>query len=402
VRGLVPGFSYRLHFVWSLVDEQLGEFDAVFSTTDSSYLVRKLIESGQRGASTFDLIAYSRNLRMDVAVWELYPGLTAEDSLIGARHMDSAINHVKVICKDYASGERTRVLPRGATISAWRQQREQAHAEIMSDVAALAYQPKGNVGDIYPPDGREEAVGFEDVNLDGEKEDQWQHNFSAASEDVRISYSETVVALEMLNRYGLDEWARNSQKSSEDGHTVSDLIADLHIPAVVFNRHPDGRRESAESMMRAVGFRDITFQPTYDSATLDLAALEHSGRVSASWDYFTTTLLLYTSYYISVLILLHYSGRVSGSGDYVVKILGGWTDISAASKLRYIAHALDFQDVIERHAAAAATSPGAALYENFIAIFEDDIVLTSSPTRAHKRLVEVLSLLALLVQKYKY
>ena len=75
VRGLVPGFSYRLHFVWSLVDEQLGEFDTVFSTTTSSYLVRKLIESGQRGASTFDLIAYSRNLRMDVAVWELYPGV---------------------------------------------------------------------------------------------------------------------------------------------------------------------------------------------------------------------------------------------------------------------------------------------------------------------------------------
>ena len=119
-----------------------------------------------------------------------------------------------------------------------------------------------------------------------------------ASEDVRISYSETVVALEMLNRYGLDEWARNSQKSSEDGHTVSDLIADLHIPAVVFNRHPDGRRES-ESMMRAVGFRNITFQPTYDSATLDLAALENSGRVSASWDYFTTTLLLYTTIYLS-------------------------------------------------------------------------------------------------------
>jgi hypothetical protein len=296
VRGLVPGFSYRLHFVWSLVDEQLGEFDTVFSTTTSSYLVRKLFESGQRGqrgASTFDLIAYSRNLRMDVAVWELYPGLTAEDSLIGARHMDSAINHVKVICN--ASGERTRVSPRGVTISAWRQQRKQAHAEIMSDVAALAYQPTGNVGDIYPPDGREEAVGFEGMSLDGEKEDQWQHNFSAALEDVRISYSETVVALEMLNRYGLDEWARNPQKTSDDGHNVSDL----HIPAVVFNRHPDGRRESAESMMRAVGFRDITFQPTYDSATLDLAALENSGRVSASWDYFTTTLLLYTTIYLS-------------------------------------------------------------------------------------------------------
>ena len=114
--------------------------------------------------------------------------------------------------------------------------------------------------------------------------------------------------------------------------------------------------------------------------------------------YYTTAIY----YYISVLILLHYSGRVSGSWDYFVKTLERWTNISAASKLRYIAHALDFLDVVAMHAAAGATSPGAALYENLIAVFEDDIVLTSSPARAHKRLVEVLSLLALLVQKYKY
>ena len=56
--------------------------------------------------------------------------------------------------------------------------------------------------------------------------------------------------------------------------------------------------------------------------------------------------------------------------------------------MRYIAHALDFQDVIQRHAGAAADSPAAS---SWIAVFEDDIVLTTSPVHAHKRLVEAVS-----------
>jgi hypothetical protein len=233
---------------------------------------------------------------IEVTVRDLHPGLTSEEALIGARHVDSAVNTVRVHCTDLESGDGTKV-------------------------------------------------------LDGE-EDEWKYNFSTAIEDVRISYSETVVALAMLNRYGLDQWARNSENTSDDGHAVTDL----HIPAVVFNHKQDGRRASAEGMLRAVGFRDITFQPTYEIATLDLAALENSGRVSANW-------------------------------DYSLKIMQ-WFDISLASKMRYIAHALDFQDVIGKHAAAAADSPAAS---SWIAVFEDDIVLTTSPVQAHKRLVEAVS-----------
>ena len=95
VSGLVPGLLYRLHFKWSLEDGQLGALDLNISTTTSSYAVRTpLAESGQNGTSTFDLIAHSRKLRMDVAVWDMYPGLTEEEALIGARHMDSAVNTV--------------------------------------------------------------------------------------------------------------------------------------------------------------------------------------------------------------------------------------------------------------------------------------------------------------------
>jgi len=132
-------------------------------------------------------------------------------------------------------------------------------------------------------------------------EDKWHFNFSAAVEDVRMSYSETVVApvvaLAMLNRYGLDEWSTKSLMSYDDRP-----VSDLHIPTVIFQ---------------------------------------------SRW---------------------------------------GWNNISNISKMRCIAYALDFQNVIERHAAAAADSPCAA---SWIAASEDDIVLTTLPVQAHKRLVRL-------------
>jgi hypothetical protein len=104
VRGLVPGFSYRLHFKWSLADEQLGAFDWVISTVTSSYVARTpLTESGQNGNFTFEMIEHSRKLRMDVAVWDIYPGLKEEEALIGERHMDSTVNTVRVLCKELES-----------------------------------------------------------------------------------------------------------------------------------------------------------------------------------------------------------------------------------------------------------------------------------------------------------
>ena len=112
VRGLVPGFSYKLHFRWSLADEQLGAFDSVISTVTSSYVVRTpLAESGHNGTSTFDLIAHNRNLRMDVAVWDMYPGLNEEEALIGKRHMDSAVNTLQLHCTDFESS-RSEKMPR--------------------------------------------------------------------------------------------------------------------------------------------------------------------------------------------------------------------------------------------------------------------------------------------------
>ena len=73
---------------------------------------------------------------------------------------------------------------------------------------------------------------------------------------------------------------------------------------------------------------------------------------------------------------------MSANWDYHATEIG-WSDVSNVSKMIYIAHTLDFQDAIARHAAAAAEHWPAS----WIAVFEDDIVLTS-PAQANKRLVE--------------
>ncbi len=80
----------------------------------------------------------------EVTVRDMHPGLTSEEALIGTRRLNSVVNTARLRCTDLESGERTNM-----------------------------------------PDGGE---------------DEWKFNFSAAVEDVRVSYSETVVALAMLRR----------------------------------------------------------------------------------------------------------------------------------------------------------------------------------------------------------
>jgi hypothetical protein len=295
--GLVAGIVYKVEielFVMGHTTVSRQGNILYLSASTSSYTVRQpLFALRQKKHTLWD--AYTRKtnpFQIEVRVCDMHPGLTSEEAIVGIRRLDSAANTVRVRCTDLESGEQKNM-----------------------------------------PDGGEE---------------EWQYNFSAVVEDVGLSYSETVVALATLNRYGLDGWARSSLNTSDDDQPVSDL----HIAAVVFNHKQDGRRASAEGMLRAVGFRDITFQPTYDIETLDLAALETSGRVSDNWDYHASEI--------------------------------GWNDVSNVSKNRYIAHALDFQDAIARHAAAADERGPAP----WIAVFEDDIVLTTSPAQAHKRLVE--------------
>ena len=116
VSGLLPGFLYRLQVQWrALADEQLGASNSVISTATSWSGDREpltiqfrnpLTERGEKGKSTFDLIAYIMNLSLDVAVWDMYPGLTAEEALIGKRQVKNPQMHrVRVHCSGLESGE---------------------------------------------------------------------------------------------------------------------------------------------------------------------------------------------------------------------------------------------------------------------------------------------------------
>jgi hypothetical protein len=116
VRGLLPGFLYRLQVQWSLADEQLGASNSVISTATSwpgdrgtgltIQFRNPMTERGENGTLTFDLIAYIMNLSLDVAVWDMYPGLTAEEALIGRRQVKNPQMHrVRVHCSGLESGE---------------------------------------------------------------------------------------------------------------------------------------------------------------------------------------------------------------------------------------------------------------------------------------------------------
>ena len=79
VQDLLPGFLYRLIFKWSLADDQRWQFNSVISTASSICQWRQPLWESH---STFDLNASSRELRMSVSVWDMYPGSTGEEVLL--------------------------------------------------------------------------------------------------------------------------------------------------------------------------------------------------------------------------------------------------------------------------------------------------------------------------------
>jgi hypothetical protein len=110
VHGLLPGFLYRLIFEWSLADDQRWEFNSVISTASSICQWRQpLRESRQNGHSSFDPNHSSRELWTRVSVWDMYPGSTGEEVLLGTRYTHSAVNRVRLNCADLDSGERTHI-----------------------------------------------------------------------------------------------------------------------------------------------------------------------------------------------------------------------------------------------------------------------------------------------------
>jgi len=115
VRGLVPGFVYEVHFVWSL--ERSGEnsyhWKTGFTSSTSSYTVRYLLQRIQKtrvmniDESVSDAYtAQKAPFVVEVNLRDMHPGLTSEEALIGTRRLDSSVNTVRVHCADLESGER--------------------------------------------------------------------------------------------------------------------------------------------------------------------------------------------------------------------------------------------------------------------------------------------------------
>jgi hypothetical protein len=60
---------------------------------------------------------------MDVAVWDMYPGLTEEEALIGARHMDYDVNTLQLYCTRYLEDENN------IRLKLWRSRHSKAVSE---------------------------------------------------------------------------------------------------------------------------------------------------------------------------------------------------------------------------------------------------------------------------------
>ena len=175
---------------------------------------------------------------------------------------------------------------------------------------------------------------FDEKHVEWVWEDkEWHVDRITSYREARASNLETVKTLELLNRRGWDV-------IPEPTHNTS-----LGIPALVLNHWPDDRRASTEKMLRAVGFDHVEFPATIAIDELDLSELEKLGWVSSEWEH---------------------SGQL----------------LDHDKKMRYIAHALDYK------AAVAMTQAPTAPIVPWVAIVEDDLVLTTSPKTAAQRIRE--------------
>jgi GR25 family glycosyltransferase involved in LPS biosynthesis len=143
------------------------------------------------------------------------------------------------------------------------------------------------------------------------------------------------------------EWYREAPQNVErynyygwDAFSYDEGAEPLNIPALIFS-HVRERRSSAYRMAAAAGFTDIAFARTLPYQEVDLADLKKMGAITD--DFMKTHTLV--------------------------------------QQQKFAAHALDFLD-----AARLAVFQG----HSWVAMFEDDVVLTSPPSVASKRIREAL------------
>ena len=176
---------------------------------------------------------------------------------------------------------------------------------------------------------REQTCRSSDQN-ELETSREWQANGTLALADMLAHYHEAVINVRRFSRYRWNAWA------------YDDKPAALGIKAYALC-HVRQRCASAERMVRAVGFDvEIVKSHSYDAAQLDKLRAE---------------------------------GKVS---HLMLK------DATTEQSLRYIAAALDHRRLVEMAVNAN---------HSWVAIFEDDVILTSSPSLAASRIKGAMAVL---------
>jgi FkbM family methyltransferase len=110
VRGLFPeqaGFVYELNLKWSRESDKLTHAWTSLLTTQTltrsdtaSYTLREpLVQLGVMVLDTYN----NNRFFVDVTVRDMHPALTTEEALIGARHIDSSVNTVRLKCVENSS-----------------------------------------------------------------------------------------------------------------------------------------------------------------------------------------------------------------------------------------------------------------------------------------------------------
>ena len=109
VRGLVSSFVYELEFKWTLESDGGGGVDnfnrniwkSVVTDTDIYTLREPLLRNDDFHFGRMAWDAYKKGngpFVMEMTVRDMYPALTSEEALIGARKIDSSTSTVRLKC----------------------------------------------------------------------------------------------------------------------------------------------------------------------------------------------------------------------------------------------------------------------------------------------------------------
>ena len=156
----------------------------------------------------------------------------------------------------------------------------------------------------------------------------WLRNESRAWQDVIDWYREAVAMVHRFDSYGFSAWAYDEKPSA------------LGVKAFVLC-HIKERCASAQRMLHLAGFHTVHVADTRGASDLDLDVLVSAGEVSA-----------------------HFNKGASPS-----------------QKRKYIANALDHRDLLR-----VALADNTHNEQKWVAVLEDDIILTASPSDAAKRI----------------